>query len=125
MQMDAAETLQMAAKAANRAAGFVEAIKGRYVNDPKTKKKKKLIWGWQAIVTATQKSKTQKDVYYRALYNFVECKVEVGLIQKNSKYLRQSAGEITKARKRSPTFSDKPEWKAKFDELDARIKANL
>ncbi|MFK7768921.1 MAG: hypothetical protein AB8B55_16995 [Mariniblastus sp.] len=125
MQMDAAETLQMAAKAANRPAGFIEAIKGRMVDVPRSKKKKKLIWGWQAIVTATQKSKSQQDIYYRALYHFVESKVEVGIIQKNSKYLRQSLGEIKKARSKSPTFSGKPEWKAKFDELEARIKSNM
>ena len=125
MQMDAAETLQMAAKAAKRPQGFVEAIKGRQVKDPVTKKSKKLIWGWKAIVTATQKSQTQKEVYYRALYNFVVCKTEVAIIQNNQKYLRDSVKEITKARTKSPTFSNKPEWKAKFDALEARIKSHL
>ncbi|MEM9940115.1 MAG: hypothetical protein AAF939_00915 [Planctomycetota bacterium] len=125
LQIDATETVQMAAKAAKRPKGYVEAIKGaKPVKDPKTKRTKKLIWGWEKLFLATRGKEKFQNTYFQALYHIVECRLEYGILLKNTKAIKSAGKEIENQRERDPTFAGSAEWKKKFDDLEKRIKSS-
>lgn len=123
VQLDAAETLQAWAKSTSRPKGYVEAIKGaKAVKDPKTKRMKKLIWGWERIAKATRSNIKFRTTFYKSLYHIAECRMEYGLLEDNQKAIVSAGNEIANERRRDPTFNGNAQWKAKFEALEVRIK---
>ncbi|MDG1873023.1 MAG: hypothetical protein P8J27_03870 [Mariniblastus sp.] len=124
IQIDASMSLQAWAKATQRQKTYVEATKGaRSYKNPKTKRNTKLIWGWEKIALATRKNPKYRSTYYEALYHVAECRLEYGILAKNSGAIKSAGNEITKERERDPTFAGMAKWKQKFEELESRINA--
>ena len=124
IQIDAAETLQMWAKAVKRPRGYVEAIKGaKPVKNPETKRSSRLIWGWEKIAKATRANLKFRSTYYKALYHVAECRLEYGILEKNPKAIVSAGTEIENERRRDPTFKGNAEWREKFKTLESRVNA--
>ena len=127
IQIDVCETLQQWGKASGRSKKYQEATKGTgsygSYADPKTKRKKNLIWGWEKIALKTRRYETLRDTFFNALYHVAECRMEYGIIEGNSKAIAAAKKEITKERERDPTFAGKAIWAKKFQELENRIDA--
>ena len=124
VQIEACETLQQWGKASKRSKKYLEATKGSgSYTDPKTKRKKPLIWGWEKIALATRRNEKFRDTFFNALYHVAECRMEYGIIEGNSKAIAAAKKEITKERERDPTFAGKADWARKFQELENRIDA--
>ena len=122
VQIEACETLQQWGKASGRSKKYSEATKGTgSYTDPKTKRKKKLIWGWEKIALATRRNEKFRDTFFNALYHVAECRLEYGIIESKPKAIAAARKEIDKERERDPTFAGKAIWAKKFDELEARI----
>ena len=115
----------MWAKSAKRANGYKDALKGaKPVKDPKTKRTKKLIWGWEKLVLATRSNEKYRDTYFLALYHVAECRMEYGLLLNNKKAIESAGKEIRNLRKRDADFSGMTLWKTRFGELENRVKQN-
>lgn len=122
IQMDVAETLQVWASVNGGPKRYIEAVKGAEpYKDPKTKRTKKLIWGWEKIAIATRSNIALRDTFYDALYHVVECRLEYGVMAKNAGAIKAAGNEIAKERKRDPTFNGSAKWKQKFGALEARV----
>ena len=124
VQIEACETLQQWAKSSGRSKKYIEANSGTgsYI-DPRTNRKKALIWGWSKIAKATRRNEKFRDTFYNALYHVAECRLEYGIIEGNTKAIEAAGKEIAKERQRDPTFSGKAVWAKKFQELENRVKA--
>ena len=124
VQIEACETLQQWAKSSGRSIKYLEATKGAgSYKDPKTKREKQLIWGWEKIAKATRRNEKFRDTFYNALFHIAECRMEFGIIEGNAKAISSAKKQIGKERERDPTFGGKAVWGMKFDELEARIDA--
>lgn len=122
VQMDAMETLQAWGKSTGSSLYYQQAMMGtRSVVDPKTKRKKNLIWGWQKMFTATRGNEKFVDAFYQSLYRLVECRLEWGLIEKNQKAIDNALLQIENAEKHDSALGG-PVWKQKLEDLKARIK---
>ncbi|MFT7633392.1 MAG: tetratricopeptide (TPR) repeat protein [Mariniblastus sp.] len=126
IQLDAAETLQRWGQVTKSSKQYVRATKGtQSFKDPKTKRTKNLIWGWEKIALATRSNSKFRSTFYNALYHVAECRLEYGLITEDKKAVESASREVEKERKRDPSFNGSAEWKAKFNSLDKRIKQAL
>ena len=126
VQIEACTTLQAWAKADKRAKKYQEATKGTgSYKDPKTKRPKKLIWGWEKIALATRRNEDYRETFFNALYHVAECRLEYGILQNSPNAIEAAGKEIKKERERDPTFAGKPMWAKKFKELEGRVDAAL
>ena len=127
VQIEACETLQQWGKASGRSKKYQEATKGTGTygtyKDPKTKRDKKLIWGWEKIAKLTRRNEKFRDTFFNALYHVAECRMEFGIIESNPDAIAAAKKEITRERERDPTFAGKANWARKFQELEARVDA--
>lgn len=122
VQMDVAETLQVWASVNGGPKRYIEAVKGgEPYKDPKTKRSKKRIWGWETIALATRSKASLRDTFYEALYHVVECRLEYGIMTKNVAAIKAAGNEIAKERKRDPTFNGSEKWKQKFEAIEIRV----
>jgi hypothetical protein len=121
IQIDVAETLQTWAGVNGGPKRYIEAVKGAEpYKDPKTKRTKKLIWGWEKIALATRSNLKLRDTFYNALYHVIECRLEYGVMADNAGAIKAAGNELAKERKRDPTFHDSDQWKQKFKALESR-----
>ncbi len=126
VQIEACETLQAWGKAKKMPDKYAAATNGTgSFKDPKTKRKKKLIWGWKKIALATRSNEKFRSTFFNALYHVAECRLEYGILAKNSGAIESAGREIANERKRDPTFAGMGNWAKKFEELEVRIKAAL
>lgn len=122
IQIDVAETLQIWASVSGGPKRYIEAVKGAEpYKDPKTKRSKKRIWGWEKIALATRSNIKLRDTFYNALYHVVECRLEYGVMAENPGAIKAAGNEIAKERKRDPTFNGSAQWKQKFEEIEVRV----
>lgn len=126
IQIDASETIQMWAKATKRQRGFAEAIKGlKPFKDPKTKRSKNLIWGWEKIALATRTNAKFRDTYYLAMYHVIECQMEYGILAKKKSQLESAKRLIAREQKKDPEFNGNSEWKVKFQNLESVVNSAI
>lgn len=122
IQIDTAETLQIWGSVNGGPKRYIEAVKGgEPYKDPKTKRSAKRIWGWEKIALATRSNARYRDTFYNALYHVVECRLEYGVITKNASAIKAAGSEISREKKRDPTFNGSAKWKQKFEEIEARV----
>ncbi len=121
-QIDAAETLQMWGKNKKDANAYAKAMmgSGQFI-DPKTKRKKNVIWGWRRLVQVTRGNDKFNDAFRTSIYNSVKSRFEYGLLKKNEKAINSSFSELSKALQRFAFLSAGP-WNNKFQTLVAEMK---
>ena len=124
VQIDAAKTLQQWGKVNGGPIRYKEAVKGAEpYKDPKTKRSRNLIWGWEKLALATRGKEGLRPTFNESLFHLIESRMEYGVMTKSQKAIDSAGREIQKERKRDSTFGGSPEWKSKFDALEKRVNA--
>jgi hypothetical protein len=117
LQIDAAKTLLMWGVEKKDKKALTSSMNGRtdYV-DPKTKKRRRRIWGWKTLVSLTRGKEKLRDQFRECLYYSVLCRYRYGQIANSDKAINSAHGELEKALKR---FDDLAvgAWKQKFEQL--------
>ena len=122
-QVDAAATLQQWGKSQGLSKQLTQAVNGTgpFV-DPKTKRRTNAIWGWNKIMRLTQGAKPKyREQYFTAAYGIAEAIYDQGKAQKKDNSKR-ALDRIKEERKKTPNFLGSKVWKAKFLNLENRIK---
>ena len=124
VQIDVAKTLQQWGKFDGGPVRYKEAVMGaRPIKDPKTKRSRNLIWGWEKLAIATRGKTKLRPAFFESLYHLVESRMEFGVMTNNTKAVESAGREIKKERNRDATFAGLAEWKTKFDALEKRVNA--
>lgn len=124
-QIDAATTYQMWGKESGNADQYARAMAGGELREVEgSSRKKKVIWGWQTLCSATVRNDGLKEVYYQSLRNLVECWIEYGKLKDTDKAIRNGLVEIRNQYKRDQTLGGE-KWKSEFEELAVRIQKEL
>ena len=125
IQMDAAKTLQQWGTATKSKTPLAKALSGtEKYRDPKTKRTKNLVWGWSRLAQALKDNADLKEAYYKSLIGAVETRLEYGLIEGNRKVVEAALKRLNIAKTKDQNFGG-AEWKARFDELEKRIKQQM
>lgn len=123
VQIDAALCLQKSGEAAGETAPLVQAIMGGgTVTDPKTKKSKKVIWGWGKLSQAIANRPQFKKQFLVARYNLAKSRLIYHNIKPNSRLMDLALKDIDVAQKKYPDLGG-PAMKAQFDQLIKDINA--
>jgi len=118
IQMEAATTLLMWGIDGKDPKALTSSMNGRGdYRDPKTKKMRKRIWGWKALVGYTRGKEKLRGPFKECLYNSVRCRFEYGKIANSSKAIDSALSELNKALKRFEFLRTGGTWKNKFDQL--------
>lgn len=124
-QIDAAETLQMQGRQSGVSAPLGKALMGTEPReDPKTKRKENVIWGWRRLVLVTKGREDFAESHRRALYGLIESQLEYGVLEKSDKAIRSALTQLETWRKAEPEYGS-AEWKKKAGELELRIQQQL
>ena len=123
VQIDAAMALQRSGEESGETPKLVQAIMGGgVVKDPKTKKDKKVIWGWGKLSQAIANRPQFKQQFLVARYNLAKSRLLYHKIKPNSKLMDLALKDIDVARKKYPDLGG-PKMKAEFDQLVKDIQA--
>ena len=123
LQIDAAKTLLMWGVEKKNKAALVWAMNGKtdYV-DPKTKKRRRRIWGWKLLVSLTRSKENLMEQFRECEYNSVLCRFRYGEIASDPKAVRSAHGELEKALTRFDNLAVGM-WKKKYDQLQKDLEA--
>lgn len=117
VQMDAALAFQRWGDATDDTKLIAKAILGGgEVIDPKTKKNKKVIWGFGRLSQLVSSNAKFKAQFLTARYNLSKCRVIYARISGSDKQLASVKNEIKKTTEKYPDLGG-PKMKAKFDAL--------
>lgn len=120
IQVDAAETIHLAAKANKSTKGFGEAVGGIFpFKNPKTKKTANLVWGWKKLVGVTRNPKL-KSTYIKCMYHLIDARYQYGTIKNSQNAVKAARKELDRFMKAEPGLGG-PAWKPKFEELKKQI----
>lgn len=125
IQIDAAKTLLMWGVEKKDKAALTSSMNGRGdYRDPKTKKKRKRIWGWKTLVSLTRNKEKLMEQFRECVYSSVLCRLRFGEIANNSKAVKSAHGELEKALKRYDNLAVGA-WKKKYNQLQKDLEAAM
>lgn len=123
LQIDAAKTLLMWGIEKKNVKALTRSMNGQGdYKDPKTKKKRKRIWGWKMLVSLTRNKEKLMEQFRECEYYSVLCRFRYGEIADSKKAIDSAHGELQKALKRFDNLAVGP-WKKKFDQLSKDLEA--
>lgn len=123
VQIDAALALQNSGEAAGETGSLVQAIMGGgSIEDPATKKPKKVIWGWGKLSQAIANRPQFKEQFLIARYNLAKTRLIYHKIKPNARLMDLALKDIDVARNKYPDLGG-TQMKADFEQLIKDINA--